>query len=196
MMPISYYKKHLKKSYGLIVLALCFSVAVVAASTFSISSAQVTKVGNAYLLNAKITYPLTPRVKEALDNGVPIVFFQAFELQEVSAVWGDVWQWTTTVWQTEIRYELRYHALTRQYVLQSIDTGQQRNFPTLYSALEVLGNINDLSLPPAYTSTIDDLQLQLRSGLDLYALPTPMRPGALLSDKWDLTSPWVIAQWQ
>jgi len=195
MKPIPYYKKHLKPSYGLFILVFCFGVAV-AATTFSISSAQLMSVGNGYVLNAKIDYQLTPRVKEALNNGVPIVFLQEFELQEVSTLWGGYWQWSTTVWQTELRYELRYHALTEQYVLQSIDTGQQRNFPSLYSALDVLGQVTGLSLPPIYTVTIDDLQLQLRSGLDLYALPTPMRPGALLSDKWDLTSPWVIAQWQ
>jgi len=187
--------RHFKKSAWLFLLAFYCS-SIMAAYSFSISYAQVSKQGDDYVLNARISYPLTPRVTEALDNGVPIVFFQAFKLLQTNHIFGDYWPWTTTLWQTEMRYELRYHALTQQYIVQSLDTGKRRSFPTLYSALDVMGNITDLSLPPEHLATIDDLQLQIRSGLDLYALPTPMRPGALISDKWDLSSPWVMAQWQ
>ena len=79
--------------------------------------------------------------------------------------------------------------------MQSLDTQYQRNFPSLDSALNALGSINMLNLPPEYLEDIDALTLQVRSELDLYALPTPMRPGALLSNKWQLSSPWKEAVW-
>jgi hypothetical protein len=62
-------------------------------------------------------------------------------------------------------------------------------------ALAAVGHIENLSLPPEHTTKTGNLILRIRSGLDLYALPTPMRPGALISSKWQLTSPWVEAVW-
>lgn len=171
-----------------------FSSAVHAV-VFSISFAQINKIGNGYVLNAVIKYPLTPRVLEAIENGVPIVFSQEFELLKSTPLLGRYWQWTETLWSTEIRHELRYHALSQQYVLHAIDTNSQRNFPSLNVALNALGQIDNLNLPPEHFDSTENVTLQLRSGIDLYALPTPMRPGALISRKWQLTSPWVEAQW-
>jgi len=167
----------------------------VQAESFSVSSAQITKIGNGYVLNATIKYPLTPRVKEAIENGVPIVFSQQLELFQSIPLLGKYWQWQETLWTTEIRHELRYHALSQQYILHAIDTNSQRNFPTLNVALNALGKIENLNLPPEYLDDTKNTILQLRSGIDLYALPTPMRPGALISSKWQLASPWVKAQW-
>jgi len=167
----------------------------VQAETFSISSVQVNHIGNGYTLDATIKYPLTPRVIEAIDNGVPIVFLQQFELIKSVPILGNYWQWNETLWASNIRHELRYHALSQQYVLNAMDTNSQRNFPSLNDALQALGKISGLTLPPEYFSHPDNLILQLRSGIDLHALPTPMRPGALISSKWQLTSPWIEAQW-
>jgi len=160
-----------------------------------VSSAHISKIGNGYVLNAEIKYPLTPRVLEAIVNGVPIIFEQQLELIKSTPLLGSYWQWNETLWSAELRHELRYHALSQQYVLQAIDTNSQRNFPTLNAALYALGQIKDLNLPPEYFEDRDNLVFQLRSGIDLNALPTPMRPGALISSKWQLTSPWVEAQW-
>ncbi|NQY27729.1 MAG: DUF4390 domain-containing protein [Piscirickettsiaceae bacterium] len=165
------------------------------AANFKVQSAQIEKIGNGYTLNAKIKYLLTPRVNEALSNGVPITFKQDIELIHSIPILGRFWQWQDVIWSITLRYELRYHALSEQYVMQVLDTGHQRNFPSLESALTALGTINSLSLPPKHLTDIDGLILQIRSGLDLHALPTPMRPGALISTKWQLTSPWKAALW-
>lgn len=180
--------------FFLFVLLLLLST-VSQAVNFDVHYAQVEKIGNGYILNAKIKYPLTLRVNEALDNGVPITFKQDIELLYSIPILGQFWQWQETLWHTSLRYELRYHALSKQYVLQSLDTSYQRNFPSLDSALNALGSINMLTLPPEYLENIDLLTLQIRSELDLHALPTPMRPGALISSKWQLRSPWKQAIW-
>ena len=165
------------------------------ADNFKVQSAHIKKIGNGYILNANIKYPLTARVNEALANGVPITFSQELELIHSIPLLGNYWQWKETIWTTKLRYELRYHALSEQYVMKALDTGHQRNFPTLGSALTALGTIKALNLPPEHITDTDSLILQIRSGLDLYALPTPMRPGALISTKWQLTSPWKLAIW-
>jgi len=176
------------------VLLLLLTMPVMAES-FSVESASVSKIGNGYVVNAKMIYPLTPRVVEAIENSVPITFFQQLDLINSIPILGKYWQWQESFWTTELRYELRYHALTQQYVLLSSDTLHRRNFPTLESALDALGRLQNLSLPPKYLADSEDLILNLRTGIDLHALPTPMRPGALISSKWQLTSPWVAATW-
>jgi hypothetical protein len=165
------------------------------ATVFSVNNPVIQQIGNGYVLNAQIDYPLTPRVAEALENGVPLTFVQELELVRSFPVLGSFWQWETTLWQIELRYELRYHALAEQYVVLSLDTHNQQNFPSVEGALAAVGHIENLSLPPEHTTKTGNLILRIRSGLDLYALPTPMRPGALISSKWQLTSPWVEAVW-
>lgn len=184
------------KYYSLLILLLFLGgINVVRATTFDVSSAHITKIGNGHVLNATINYPLTPRVIEALENGIPIVFFQEFKLVNITPLLGEYWQWESTLWQTKIRYELRYHALAQQYVLHDLATGKERHFPSLEGSLHALGKIQSLTLPPEYMVDTSHLAFQLRSGIDLYALPIPMRPGAILSSKWHLTSPWTAAQW-
>lgn len=185
------------KLYGVLVLLLLLSSIGTAAqaTTFNIPAAHITKIGNGHVLNATINYPLSPRVIEALDNGIPIVFFQEFKLQDITPLLGEYWQWKDTLWRTEISYELRYHALAQQYVIRDIATGKERYFPSLEGTLHALGKIQNFILPPKYMTDTAHLTFQLRSGINLYALPTPMRPGAIISSKWHLTSPWTPAQW-
>ncbi len=175
--------------------ALLLISTAVSAESFTIESAQVSPIGNGFVLNAKIKYPLTPRIKEAIDNGVPIIFIQQFEIIESLPLLGKYWQWSETLWASDIRYQLRYHALTELYILVDMDTRHQRNYSSLSVALDALGTVKQLGLPPEHLTDTDNLILQVRSGLDLNALPTPMRPGALISSKWQLTSPWVAAEW-
>jgi hypothetical protein len=180
-------------SIARLLLLLIISMPIYA-ETFSVDYARVTKIGNGYVLNARINYPLTARVKEAIANSVPIVFSQQIKLIRQTPLLGKYWIWEQTPWLTEIRHEIRYHALSQQYVLRDLDTQNQNTYPTLNDAMQALGSIY-LSLPPEHLAEIKNLSLQIRSELDLYALPTPMRPGALLSKKWQLASPWVNAQW-
>lgn len=175
--------------------ALVLISTAVSAESFTVESAQVSPIGNGFVLNAKIKYPLTPRIKEAIEHGVPIIFIQQFEIIKSLPLLGKYWQWNETLWTSEIHYQLRYHALTELYILVDLDTRHQRNYSSLPVALEALGAIKQLGLPPEYLTDTDNLILQVRSGLDLNALPTPMRPGALISSKWQLTSPWVVAEW-
>lgn len=179
----------------LTLLLFAGSISAVQASAFNIPSAHITKIGNGHVLNASINYPLSARVIEALDNGIPIVFFQELELIDSTPLLGQYWAWEQTLWTTEIRYELRYHALVEQYILSDMATGKQRYFPSIEGALNTLGMIRNFTLPPEYLLETNHLILRLRSGIDLYALPTPMRPGALISSKWKLNSPWTPAQW-
>jgi hypothetical protein len=167
------------------------------AQKFTVNEAVISKVGNGHTLNARLNYKLTPRVIEALENGVPITFYQEFELSEPMFWIGDYFDWSSTLWIETNRYELRYHALTEQYVLINLDTNHRQSFTSLHSALTELGNIKNFILPPEHLLTLhQNVKLTIQTGLDLHALPTPMRPGALISSKWKLDSDKVPATWQ
>lgn len=166
-----------------------------AAAEFRVQEAEITQIANGYVLNARIDYPLTPRVKEALKNGVPITFFQDLELVHSTPILGRYWSWDTTLWSSKIRYELRFHDLSGQYLLAIPADDEHDNFPTLEGALADIGELSLLPLPRELMGQPEQLTLRLRSGLDLHALPTPMRPGALISSKWRLTSEWFEAAW-
>lgn len=165
------------------------------AAEFQIRQAQIAQIANGYVLNARIDYPLTPRVLEALENGVPITFFQDLELIHSTPLLGRFWSWDSTLWSSKIRYELRFHDLSGQYLLTIPADDEYENYPTLESALDSIGELEMLPLPRELMGQPDQLTLRLRSGLDLHALPTPMRPGALISSKWRLTSEWFEASW-
>jgi len=165
------------------------------AQEFSIESAKVTQVGNGHRLDAKLHYELTARVEEALTNGVPITFYQEMSLEK-SLLWiGDYFDWYTSIWLEKRRFELRYHALTEQFVLKHLDNNYRQSYTSLASALSALGEINNFILPPEHLQQTTDVRLTLKTGLDLNALPTPMRPGAMISSKWQLDSQTEIVPW-
>ena len=190
IMPASAIVKFINR----IVLLMLLTTPVLA-DNFSVQSATVEKIGHGYIVNAEMHYPLSSKVIEAIENSVPITFSQQIELIHSTPLLGQYWHWEEIIWATDLRYELRYHALTQQYVLLSLETLNHQNFPTLESALYTLGQIQKLSLPPEHLTDTENLILNLRTELDLHALPTPMRPGALISSKWQVTSPWVTAIW-
>jgi hypothetical protein len=178
-------------------LLLLLSLNSLAAEHFSIDNPTITKIGNGYTLDANIRYPLTPRVIEALENGVPITFLQHFQLSQPFPIIGKHWPWgwQKTLWSTVIAHELRYHALSEQYILLTLGNNKQRSFPSLETALTALGKIHAFNLPPEYDIEPNVMTFEIRTELDIHALPTPMRPGALVSDKWQIASPWVSANW-
>ena len=180
--------KHKLISLSLLLLSLTAE----GAEHISVFYAQITKTGPAYNLNATIHYPLSPRIIEAIDHGVPITFYQEFQLLEPFNMF---WLWQQNKWSRTVHYQLRYHALSKQYILLSMGTLQRRSFPSLDTALDELGKIEDLNLPLKHLINSSNLTLQIRSGVDISALPTPMRLGALISDKWQIKSPWVNVPW-
>ena len=88
------------------------------ATQFTINQAQVYQIGNGHMLNATISYPITPRVQEALDNGVPITFFQEIQLLDRTPILWDWWHWDTIIWSTV--EEIMFHTATIKCFLKLI----------------------------------------------------------------------------
>ena len=173
-------------------LLLCPAMGAVAAdqpvrdSSFAVHEARSLLVNGVYRISAQVEYQLGDQALEALEHGVPLVLeikIQVYRQRE--------WLWSEQVAQLRQRYQLRYHALSRRYLVHSFNTGVQHSFQYLEDALQAIGTLYDLPLLDARLLEPEgEYELRLRADLDIEQLPTPIRLWAYLSSGWGMKSDW------
>jgi len=174
------------RQLSLLMVALLLFVGKVQALGVSIDSASTKNNKGVYQLNADIRYALSEEVLEALNNGVAITMQLTINIERPRA-----YLWDESIATLLQRYSLKYHALSGQYLVQSLNSGEQRSYLSLASALRALGRIRDLPiLNQASFKSTQGAVVRLRSKLDTNALPAPLRPVAWLSNEWKLSSEW------
>lgn len=156
------------------------------AAGFDIVSATTRLDGGVYRLNARIDYRFSPPALDALQNGVPLIVELEMEVRRRRA-----WVWDEAVYTLTQRFRLEYHALSRQYLVSNLNSGERRGFPTRSSALQFMGQISDFPLlDQGLLVPGERYEGALRVQLDREALPAPLRLVAYLSDDWRLSSEW------
>lgn len=142
-----------------------------------------------FFLDARADFELPKTISSGLDSGVPLNFILTFRFVQPRRFWFD-----QTVAQHEQRYSINYYELTRHYRVQSLNTDVSRNYRSLSSALNGLGQINDLSLTldNVLGDTVDSASLlaALDFRLDTSVLPLPLQP--LIASSWRLASKEVV----
>jgi len=162
------------------------------ASGINIVSASTYNNEGSYQLNADIRYELSDEVLEALNNGIAITLKLTIKVKRPRPYWWD--ETITTLFQ---RYTLRYHALSGQYIVQFLNSEEQRSYLSLSSALRTIGQIRELVILDNEIIKISkNMTVQLHSELDTNALPAPLRPAAWLSSGWKLSSEWYTCPLQ
>jgi len=167
---------------------MCFCVAWGENSNgeFTVRSAETELVDKVYRLDARIDYQLSDRMLDAMHKGIPLTFAMDIE----------VWRKRQYLWNEQIatvtqRYQLSYHALTRQYQIKNLNTGIQNSFPTLRAALDVLGAVDDFPmLDQQLLGAGETYEARLRARLDIEALPVPIRLLAYVYAGWRVSSEW------
>jgi len=157
---------------------------------FVIREVKSTLISNVYQLSADIEYNFSDDVLSAIQNGVPIIIVLDIEImQSRDYLWGKL------VAELKQRFQLQFHAISEQYIVENLNSGYQETFPTLYSALYILRQIKQLPI-------IDKKLIQqgkLYSGrarvrIELESLPVPLRMNAYFTRSWWLGSDWF--DWQ
>lgn len=172
-----------------LVVGMLLGAGVALASGFKVSSVQPRAVGQTLLLNGTLDLSLSSKVEEAVGKGIPIEIAIDVRLyRDRPLLWDEkVASWT-------VRRELRYHALSGQYLIGGNDSGSvdRESSNSLNEALLQLGTLDDLALnlPMPLTPEIE-YRLHLRVALDIEALPALLRPVAYTSRAWDLNSGWT-----
>jgi Domain of unknown function (DUF4390) len=172
-----------------LVVGMLLGAGVALASGFKVSSAQPRAVGQTLFLDGTLDLLLSAKVEEAVGKGIPIEILLDVRLyRERPLIWdAKVASWT-------LRRELRYHALSGQYLVGGSDTARadRESSNSLSEALLELGTLDDLALTlPAPLAPNADYRVDVRVALDIEALPSLLRPVAYTSRAWDLNSGWT-----
>jgi hypothetical protein len=166
---------------------LLLSMSCAANESFNVRAASTQLVGGIYRLHAQIDYPLNEDVQKAIKSGIPLIVNQEIELLQLRR-----WLWPKTIKHVTIRYQLRYHALSEQFLLICLNQkGRQRAYLDLTVAIKHLGSIQ--GYPLVAQEELEPSQryrVRLRTRLSIEDLPAPMQPLAYLSPQWHLDSSW------
>lgn len=179
----------LQRLYFSIVLLLLTQISC---ADFSINFAEVHLQDKVYLMDADLDYTLTEKAIEALNNGVTLTLVLSITIERDRQYW-----WNETIVTLTQRYQLKYHALGRQYVVKYLNTGIQETFPNLSIALRTIGKLKDFPLlDKQMIKPAETYRVYLQNYLDIESLPVPLRPLAYLSSQWQLSSQWYLCPLQ
>ena len=139
-----------------------------------------------FLVDADITYHLSRETRNALEHGIPLEFDVEFRIKKVRK-----WIWDEIIASKKIGFRVEYQPLSGYYLVTQTNTVHRHQFRQLREVLEFIGDIN--SFPLIGTDMIlenKNYKAQIKAGLNIQALPAPLRPLAYISSDWQLSSPW------
>lgn len=172
----------MKKLAGLSLVVLLFYGGA-AQAQFRVDRVDARRVDETIRVNVELDLSLTDATEEALSNGVPLIVVHEIVLNRSG------WLWPRREAEASERHQLRYHALSGRYVVDS-DGAVLDTFRSISDALEF---INSVSARFDVLRRDAQYNVAVRSRIDINALPAPLRPMALFSPQWQLSSDW--SQW-
>lgn len=147
---------------------------------FVVNKVDVQRMDEGIRVRVDLDLNLTDAVEQALSNGVPLIVIHEIELQKKGWFWNHVEQ------QRSEKHRLRYYALSGQYVIDS----DESVLDVFRSAADALETISSAATTFDMPAQIDGYTVAVRSRIDINALPAPLRPTALFSPQWQLSSDW------
>ncbi|WP_299871879.1 DUF4390 domain-containing protein [uncultured Cocleimonas sp.] len=142
-------------------------------------------------VSTRIEYKLTDYLRDALKNGVTLNTRVQIRLGEHSS-----WWFNKDIPILTVNYQLKYHALSRHYVLSKIDTNEHWNFSSLSASLRKLGESRRYELPDIteFLKDGDDGEFYIFAIADMApaTLRLPLRIQSLFNDQYRLTSEGVL----
>ncbi len=184
-------KQKNRQQFHLLLFCLGLILASVVAAknnAFEINYFNVIQLEDELRIDAEIDYELNDDVKDALVNGISLLFQVEVRIKSLRK-----WSWDKKVSEITQTYVLKYHALSKQYVWENLDTGVNKSFPDLDSALVHQGKISAMYIAEIHNLSAEDQHIvQIRSRLLTSKLPLPLRMRSYVSAKWRLTSGWYV----
>ena len=143
-----------------------------------------------YKAQLNIKYQLTDYLHQALLNGVILKSKLEFTYHQ-----PDNWFWNKKTSLGSLKFQLKYHALSRHYLLSRNDTSESWNFGNLPAALRKMGEIRNYKLPRLEKRDADNANyITAIVYLEPEKIKLPLRIQALMSNEYDLSS--QEARWQ
>jgi len=153
---------------------------------FEVRSASTEIVDGVYTLDARTQLVLSSEALAALESGVTLTI--ELQLQVIRArrfMIDDVEA------ELAIGFELEFSPVSQRYVVQSLNSGEQDSFATLYSALNSLGRVQGLPIiDEAVLSPDSTYRVRLRAMLNTERYPAALRVLFFWRGQWQLQSEW------
>lgn len=167
-------------------LLVCPLSAHADSTQFSIKSAHTYRVYSVYYLDATAALPLNDTLRNALKNGISVMLSFDIHVDQKGGWWFD-----DTVATLSQRYLLRYHALSRRYLVDNLNTGITKSFLLLGEALADISHLRRLPLlDKMLLSNGHEYQVDLRVRVDTSEYPLPLRVRAFIEGAWRPSSDW------
>lgn len=170
------------KSKVLLIALVSFSG--LAFSQFSVQQVHVSSNDTNVQLITELQLVFTEPLQQAVDHGVTLQIVTEFGLPREN------WYGRGFVLLKEFRYFLSRNARSGRYVVYQQDRGETRTFPTQTEALR------HIAIPPIVLIPTVDLDgaenLAVRTFVDTYKLPSPLRLQAFFSRRWSLDTDWTL----
>jgi hypothetical protein len=151
-----------------------------------VRSAFVDLDHSVFQLHARIDYPMTPAISDALRDGVDLLFDVDARVERARRFWFD-----STVVDLTLRRELAYHTVADRYVVRDPDSGDQQTFATLDAALQYLGSVDGwpILVAPQLESGAQYV-ISVRAGIHRGHLSSSLRALLFWTDNWSRVSNW------
>jgi hypothetical protein len=175
-------------AWVVVILTAALSSWSVARAEFVVRNVRTQSVDDRLLVSADLELGLTADVESAVNNGVPLVLVTEFKVVREGLLWNQL------IDEVRTRYRLRFHTLSGHYIVESVDLESMEMFRSVDDALRRIGTLRNVALRLPNSEPLSTHHVEVRSRLDINALPGPLRPMAFLSSSWRLGSNWT--QWQ
>ncbi len=147
--------------------------------------------GSVLRLDADIDYRFSESAIDALRNGVSLTLVWHMKIKQERG-----WWWAAAILDEKHSFRVRYHALSKLYQIVEENNETPRNFVSLNALLEAMGSPRGLPVALALPLVKGErYRASLSVGLDIEALPLPLRPVAYVTPAWYLESPvykWIF----
>jgi hypothetical protein len=150
-----------------------------------VRSAYVNIDKGVFLLHARVEYPDTQAVRDALRDGITLIFELDARVDRERHLW-----FNATVVDLTLRRELTYHAVSERFLVRDTRSGDQESFPTLEEALTYLGKVD--AWPILVEPQLDggSYTINVRAGVRRGHLPASLRVLLFWTDDWARMSEW------
>ena len=143
-----------------------------------------------YKAQLNIKYQLTDYLHQALLNGVTLKSKLEFTYHQ-----PDNWFWNKKKSLGSLKFQLKYHALSRHYLLSRNDTNEHWNFGNLPAVLRKMGEVRNYRLPRLDKRHKDDENYIIAMVyLEPEKIKLPLRIQSLMSSEYGLSS--QEARWE
>ena len=168
---------------GLAVWSL--SIADALDGVLEVRSAYVNIEKSVFLLHARVEYPVSPAIRNALRDGVSLTFDLDARVDRERHYW-----FNANIVDVTLRRELTYHAVSDRYLVRDTRTRDQESFSTLDEALDYLGKVD--AWPILVEPQLDggSYTVSVRAGMRRGHLPASLRAILFWTDDWARVSEW------